>query len=131
MPTFAAFWSGADIDDRVEDGLLEREDAASERADRDTVRRAILQTIGRRDGDDEHEILAALLEWLASSDARFVVVTLEDLWGERRPVNVPGITSRPNWRGRMARSFEELRGSEDVLEILKRVDAARRGGDAT
>jgi 4-alpha-glucanotransferase len=127
MPTFAAFWRGTDIDDRIEDGLLEPGDGDRERANRDAVRRTILVALGRDAAEDEHEVLAALLEWLASSEARFVIVTLEDLWGETRPVNVPGITSRPNWRGRMARSLEELRASDDVLEILKRVDAARRG----
>jgi 4-alpha-glucanotransferase len=130
MPTFAAFWRGHDIEDRIEDGLLDPRDRDAERENRDRIRRAILTTLGRADGDDEREVLGALLEWLADSDARFVIVALEDLWGELRPVNVPGITTRPNWRGRAARSLEQLRSSDDVLEILKRVDAARGRGDA-
>jgi 4-alpha-glucanotransferase len=126
MPTFAAFWRGADIEDRIVDGLLDPRERDTERSTRDRIRRAILATLGRPEGeDDELEVLGALLERLAASDARFVIVTLEDLWGELRPVNVPGITTRPNWRGRAARSLEQLRASDDVLEVLKRVDAAR------
>jgi 4-alpha-glucanotransferase len=61
-------------------------------------------------------------------------VSLEDLWGEVRPQNVPGTDDRPNFRRRAARSLEELRSDPGVLELLRRVDAARRGarmeGDA-
>jgi 4-alpha-glucanotransferase len=69
----------------------------------------------------------ATLGWLAASPARFVVVNLEDLWGELEPVNVPGVTSRPNWRRRAARTLEQLRRDEAVASILRRVDAARSG----
>jgi 4-alpha-glucanotransferase len=75
---------------------------------------------------DERSVLAACLAWLAATEARLVVVNLEDLWGELRQQNVPGTGDRPNFRRRAARSLEELRTSRDVLEILRRVDAARR-----
>jgi len=129
MPTFAAFWRGIDIDDRVADGLLSPHDAERERRERDRIRATLVATLREAgvlgETDDEREVLAAALEWLSRSDARLVSVTLEDLWGELRPVNVPGITDRPNWRGRAARSLERFRRDPDVLGVLRRVDAAR------
>jgi 4-alpha-glucanotransferase len=68
--------------------------------------------------------------WLGRSDAAYVVVTLEDLWSELRPVNVPGVMTRPNWRGKASRSLEQLRDDDAIAAILRRLDAARRGSDA-
>jgi len=135
MPTFASFWRGTDVGDRLEDGLLDEEGAERETVAREEIR-ALLVNALRAAGllasetPDEREVLEATLVWLARSDAAYVVVNLEDLWSEVRPVNVPGVMTRPNWRGRAARSLEELRQSEDVIEILRRVDQARRDGDA-
>jgi 4-alpha-glucanotransferase len=132
MPTFASFWRGADVADRLEDGLLDEEGAERETAAREEIRGVLVRALREAgvitsDVPDEREVLEAMLVWLAGSDAAYVVVNLEDLWSEVRPVNVPGVTTRPNWRGRAVRSLEELRTSEDVIEILRRVDRARRG----
>ena len=54
-----------------------------------------------------------------------VVATLEDLWGERRPQNVPGTTDRPNWRVRLARTLEELDDAPEVDAALRRIADAR------
>jgi 4-alpha-glucanotransferase len=135
MPTFAGFWRGLDIADRVHDGLLRPHDAEGEERSRREIREALVRTL-RRDGalatDDpsEREVLEATLVWLGRSDARFVVVGLEDLWSELRPVNVPGITSRPNWRGRAALTLEELRRDEDVIAILRALGRARGTRDS-
>ena len=134
MPTFASFWRGSDVADRLEDGLLDDAAAERETAARDEIREALVGAL-REAGllgsstPDERQVLEATLVWLARSDAAYVVVNLEDLWSEVRPVNVPGVMTRPNWRGRAARSFEQLRASDDVVEILRRVDRARRGED--
>lgn len=135
MPTFAAFWRGLDVAERIEDGLLASEDAQGEQRSRAAIRRALIRTLrdaGALETDEpsERQVVEATLVWLARSDARFVVVNLEDLWAEERAVNVPGVGSRPNWRGKARRSLEEIRSSEDVLEILRAVDRARgRAGE--
>ena len=135
MPTFAAFWRGLDVADRIEDGLLREGDAEDEHRDRAEVRLALIRSLREAglletEEPSEREALEATLVWLARSDARFVVVNLEDLWAELRPVNVPGVLSHTNWRGKAARSLEELRRSDDVLEILRAVDRARsRAGE--
>jgi 4-alpha-glucanotransferase len=56
-----------------------------------------------------------------------VLVTLEDLWGERRPQNVPGtVDEKPNWRGKTRYSFEEFSNNEKVRELLSLIDELRR-----
>ena len=75
------------------------------------------------------EVLRAVLTALSASDAAMVVANLEDLWLETRPQNVPGTTAdqEPNWRRRLARTFEEFRADEDVVGTLAMIDRMRRG----
>ena len=81
MPTFAGFWD----EDGAADG---RRDAL----------RAALRRRGHAVADGPGALDACLVE-LAGSDARALLVSLEDLWGEREPQNVPGTTTEhPNWR---------------------------------
>ena len=56
-----------------------------------------------------------------------MIATLEDLWGEDRPQNVPGTTEEhPNWRRRMRHTVEELADLEDVARTLELVDGLRK-----
>lgn len=130
LPTFASYWRGLDVRERVEAGFVrdERiEEARRARMRSDLVRVLVAGRFLRAsDADDERAVLAASLAWLAASDAHLVVVNLEDLWGELAQQNVPG-TSRPeNWTRRAARSLEDLWRSPEVLAILRRVDDGRR-----
>jgi 4-alpha-glucanotransferase len=137
LPTFPSFWRGLDIGERLEDGLLEPGEVDAERRRRSAQRAALVRLLvdagllRERDGDDERAVLSAALIWLATSPAHLVVVSLDDLLGETRRINTPGIMHRPNWRGRAARSLEELRDAPDVLGVLRRVDAARGELDVT
>jgi 4-alpha-glucanotransferase len=75
----------------------------------------------------DRAVLRKLLEWLAASPARMVLINLEDLWGETAPQNVPGThTERPNWRRKARLSFEEFSQSPEVVEPLRKVDELRR-----
>ncbi|MFN2589621.1 MAG: 4-alpha-glucanotransferase, partial [Actinomycetota bacterium] len=68
---------------------------------------------------------------LASSEARMVVVNLEDLWMDPRPQNVPGTTDKhPNWRRRARHGLERFRDRQDVTTTLSDVDSARKRGRA-
>jgi 4-alpha-glucanotransferase len=72
-------------------------------------------------------VMAASLRELAASEAREVVVTLEDLWLETRPQNVPGtVDEYPNWRRRATRTLEEVREDAEAEGILRDVDRIRR-----
>jgi 4-alpha-glucanotransferase len=130
MPTFAGFWNGDDIDDRLQQHLLDEKGADEERAKRAAIREDVIRKLKARGLlQDRREntlaVLQALLEFLAASDAEIVLVNLEDLWGEREPQNVPGVPER-SWRHRLRLSLEEARKDETVTRILRAVAGRRR-----
>lgn len=130
-PTFAAFWRGRDIDDRVDLGLLDAHDARAEHQGRERIREALVGMLAREgllegSARSERAILAALLGALASSRAEMLAVTLEDLWLEERPQNTPGTwEERINWRRKMSVEVDTMMSRPDVLDTLARV-AGRR-----
>jgi 4-alpha-glucanotransferase len=74
-------------------------------------------------------VLDACLQELAASDARALLVTLEDMWWERERQNVPGTTTEhPNWRRRARHAVEDLDGVPGLTERLGRIATLRRGG---
>jgi 1,4-alpha-glucan branching enzyme len=141
-PTFPGFLEGRDVDRRLRDGLMEPEEEAGERSARAAAAKALVEhlTAGGRLAKRKKPGLThvsgaavsrALLEALAESPARTLLVNLEDLWGETEQQNEPGtgadeIDRRPSWRRKARRSFEAFAGDEAVVESLRRVDAGRR-----
>jgi len=129
LPTFASWWSGLDIDDRLRRGALDPHGAGVERTERASLRAAVTTAVGRR--VSARTALRAILLNLARGPARLVLVDLEDLWLERAPQNRPGTgTEEGNFRRRWA-----LRWPGDVTvpnqwaaTMLRLVDAARRQG---
>jgi 4-alpha-glucanotransferase len=136
MPTFASFWGGLDIDDRIELGLLEREGAAKERERRLQVKTALSSFLRRKGWIGQNQpgaqaALAASLSYLAASKADFVIANLEDLYGETDPQNVPGTwKERPNWLRKARHGFEAFREMPDVIRALREVDRLRKGEKA-
>jgi 4-alpha-glucanotransferase len=122
-PTFAGYWS--DNEPSESGGNLERM----------RLREAWLRELRRLEllttGSDAtlHEILDASLRWLAEGPARHVLVSLEDLWLEALPQNVPGTgdSERPNWRRKFARTLEELKRDASIRARLEHVAATRPG----
>jgi 4-alpha-glucanotransferase len=134
MPPFAAFWRGLDIDDRLKRGLLDDKGARSERRSRQLVKQSFLASLKRRGllkgaDDDERDVLRACLAFLSASPARVVLVSLENLWLEARPQNVPGTSDEhPNWRRKAHYSFEAFSQMPEVLDTLREVDRLRKQG---
>ncbi len=137
MPPFAAFAEGRDIDDRVSLGLLEGEEACSEKAARQALTRALSEFLRKRGrlpraggNPGQEALLRACLSYLAGSAAETVIVGLEDLWLEQVPQNTPGTSSeRPNWMRKSRYSLEEIQGLPSVARALREVDGIRKGGN--
>jgi 4-alpha-glucanotransferase len=109
MPTFAGFWD----EDGAADG---RRDAL----------RAALHRRGHAVADGPGALDACLVE-LAASDARALLVSLEDMWWERERQNVPGTTTEhPNWRRLARHGVDELDAVPDLAPRLRRIADARR-----
>jgi 4-alpha-glucanotransferase len=111
MPPFAAYWRDAEP----------------------ALRRAVTGYLAERgrlaaaESPDATAVLLALLADVAASDAETLLVTLEDLWGETEPQNVPG-TSGPdaeNWRRRARHGLEELLSRAELVDALRRIDTIR------
>ena len=136
MPTFAAYWDGEDIDDRVALGWIDGDAAARDHRERARLRgnlRGHLAAIGplAPDADAEAAVGACVAE-LGASQARLVLISLEDLWGERLPHNVPGTwLERPNWRRRARHRIEEFDGLAPLNERIERLRRARCGAALT
>jgi 4-alpha-glucanotransferase len=133
MPTFAGFWRGDDIDDRVEQKLLDARGAQRERRTRQQMRDSLCRFLEARAlldsaSDDTVAVLEAVLGFLGSSEAEIVLVNLEDLWLEPEPQNVPGIGER-SWRRRMRLSLDAARHDATTRRILRTVDRTRRQED--
>jgi 4-alpha-glucanotransferase len=129
LPTFAGYWEGLDIEERVADGDLGRRAAESARKKRRLWRKALLQALGLREADTRLALLGCLRH-LAASPAEMVLVDLEDLWLEREPQNRPGTgAGARNWRRRAALTNAEVFADPDVGEALAEVDAQRRRAD--
>jgi len=136
MPTFSAFLEAKDVEDLESLGFFDAEQARAERERRGRIRSRLeswLPPEGGPSGDQagqtaiDRAVLRLLLDHLAASPARMVLVNLEDLWGETEPQNVPGThLERPNWRRKARYSFEEFSARPEVAETLRRVDELRR-----
>jgi 4-alpha-glucanotransferase len=133
MPTFAAFWDGADVDDRLALRLLTEEAARSERAYRARLHERLVEWLRSQglldDADaDVQSVMRGILEFLAVSPAEVVIVSLEDLWLETRPQNVPGTsTERANWVRKALHGLEAIREMPEVVDMLERVSRQRAG----
>ena len=106
MPTFAGFWDEREAPRRLAAAAQRRGHAAG----------------------DGPQVLTACLEELARSDARCLMINLEDLWWEREPQNVPGTSGGSNWRRTARYGVEELDGVPGLPERLRRIAELR--GDA-
>jgi 4-alpha-glucanotransferase len=104
MPTFAGFW-------------------AEEEAPRERLAAAVARR-GHPAGDGHH-VLTACLEELARSDARCLMINLEDLWDEPEPQNVPGTAGGRNWRRRARYGVEELDAVPGLRERIRRIAELR------
>ncbi|MDO8491072.1 MAG: 4-alpha-glucanotransferase [Dehalococcoidia bacterium] len=137
LPSFAAFWQGQDIQERVAMGLLGEVAAAKEREGREAVKRALIEFLQRRPPaigppDDIQGVLGGLLSFLGASSAHIVLVNLEDLWLETGRQNMPGTHGDKylNWRRKARYPFETFSQMLPVVDILRRVNFQRKRDSA-
>jgi 4-alpha-glucanotransferase len=131
MHPFAGWWAGADLDAGEARGFLPHGAAARERRRRTVARRALVALLRRagplgRAAATTGAVLGACLRLLAAGPARIVLLTLEDLWLEERPQNVPGTVGAPNWRRRLRRDLACIVRDPSLRARLRDVDDARR-----
>jgi 4-alpha-glucanotransferase len=132
MPPFHAWFRGADLEDRQQLGLLTRANVQRERRLRRLIIAALRKSLPTSGGFVDNSSQAGILLWrllkaLAGSEARYLLLNLEDLWLEVLPQNVPGTSSeRVNWRRRLRLSMEEVVKDPGVAAWLAAVRRRRR-----
>jgi len=109
-PTFAAWWTGRDAEVRAERGLMAGGEVESEVAGRADLRDGLAR--GLETETDAAAVQEALYRVLGRSKAGLVLASLEDLWLETEPQNVPGTPAELNWRRRARRPLEALADTE-------------------
>jgi len=113
LPTFAAWWH--DLAPAPRGALLEALRAAGEL---DTEYGELIAP---------ESVLAATLAWMGRSAAPVVQASLEDLWLEPDPQNIPGADHQDGrFRQRFAYGLDELDTLDTVKNALERLDHARR-----
>jgi 4-alpha-glucanotransferase len=127
MPTFAGFWRGSEIDDQLDLGLIDEDQHRSALQRRAELRLQLSRSVGAGGEIDAGLVRQRLLERLAASAANYVLVTLEDLWLEPAPQNVPGTSGeRPNWRRRASRSLDQVMNDAAIGRMLNSIGERRK-----
>ena len=135
LPPLAAFCDGSDLTLRRQLGLLADDDAlAVARADRHADL-AALEDLLRAEGmlaqgvgePSLAELRAAVNAFLCRTPAALVALSLDDLAGEREPVNIPGVPLErfPSWSRRMQRPLEEIEADPEIAAELAAAARAR------
>jgi 4-alpha-glucanotransferase len=127
MAPIAGWWQGRDLEIRARVGTL-RTAAEIRRAKRERhfARKALLERLKlRRNGESEEEFLIKLASsahaFLCRTPSVLVGQSLDDLIGERDPVNVPGVGQDryPNWRRKTSITVEEMTFRKSVDTVVR------------
>ena len=123
-PMFAAWWTGRDAEIRAERGLMGDEEAETQVEGRADLREKLARGLDVK--PDGRAVQEALYRFLGRSRAGLVLASMEDLWMETEPQNVPGTPAAENWRRRARRPLESIAGG-DPARLLTALNDAREG----
>lgn len=130
LPPTAGYVRLAHVDVRAGLGLLTGDVDEERRAAESEVEAftAVVRERGLLEGDSVEDLVVALHAFVAESPSLLYVVSVSDLVGDRRPVNVPGTSDQyPNWRVPLSGSAGEVVGLGSLREselAVRVVDAA-------
>lgn len=133
LPPTAGYVDLVHVDVRQRLGQLTG-DAAEERRGASEEIRAFAEAVRREgllEGDSHEDFVVGLHRWAARSPSVLFAVSLADLVGDRRAVNVPGTSVEyPNWRVPLSGPAGEVIGLEQLRGsvVARRVMAAAGAG---
>jgi 4-alpha-glucanotransferase len=129
LPRFGTYLWGEDIDEREANGALSSDQATEERSTRARWRRRLFDALGFP-ADMAPRLVTAqalreILLHLARSDAKIVLVDMEEMWDERLAQNRPGTEAAGNWRRRTRRTLEDFSSDPEINRTLSELTAVR------
>ena len=135
LPTLAAFRDGSDLALRERLGLLAGDAALAAEKDARRADLAALEALLRAEGlladgaaePSFAELCAAVTAFLCRTPSALAGLSLDDLAGEREPVNVPGVPLErfASWSRRMERPLEALAADPGIAALLAAAARAR------
>jgi 4-alpha-glucanotransferase len=125
MATITGFWTARDIELQHMAGLIESEERATAAlAHRENERRFLVERLVAEGAlksslaasPSNADLRGAVHRFLCSTPAALVGVYLEDLVGEREPVNLPGVSADlfRSWTRRLSNSLELIADDPEV-----------------
>lgn len=135
LPTIAGFWTGADIEARLQAGMIDRAGHDAQWAGRIRDKQHLLDALfaagllpssyessADRIPELTGELHYAIIGFLAQTPAVLWLVNQEDMTKERDQQNLPGATSQyPNWSRKMRWSIEDLRDLREARDCAAMV----------
>jgi (1->4)-alpha-D-glucan 1-alpha-D-glucosylmutase len=139
LPTLAGYWTGRDIERRIELGLFPAETSADEVLRQRAVDRERLLAALREEGllpagfvagpRMTPQLALAIHRYLARSPAKILAFQLEDVLGQIEQTNLPGTTGdHPNWCRKLDLELESLEGDSRIAELASTLVAERGRG---
>jgi 4-alpha-glucanotransferase len=133
LATFHGLWTGEDLKVRRALSLYPSDDSAAADVERRKgLRKALVAALSAHGGlapaetEDLEALSAAAHRFLARSRAKFLLVQLEDLLGQREQMNLPGtVDEHPNWRRKLAVSLSSALDGPLARRILRAVEEVR------
>jgi 4-alpha-glucanotransferase len=128
MAPIAGFWEERDIDIREQVGLLDENAARDARVERQNDREALVRRLAEehviteaREPHSPAALRGAIHGFMCRTPSQLVGLALDDLAGEREPVNVPGVGNDrfPSWTRKMRDTLETIFVSEDTHAALR------------
>ncbi|HZS82882.1 MAG TPA: 4-alpha-glucanotransferase [Stellaceae bacterium] len=144
VATLRGYWTGRDLKWRRELDLYSNAGQRAEaEASRARERRLLLDALVREGvlppdaaksllGDEAHPVFAPALSeavhrFLGRSNARLVLVQIEDALGELDQANLPGtFDEHPNWRRKLSLAVSELLGDPALAQLAAALNEARQ-----
>ena len=131
LPTFAGFWQGLDIEERIQIGRIKQEEGHTIRLERAAQKAKIIERlvndgclapeVAHRAWTSEtltDELHTAVLNFVMQTPSRLAIVSIEDLVADTRQQNLPGTTTeRPNWVTKTKFTLQELRNHPEAVRM--------------
>lgn len=138
VPSLSEWWNKKDLVRRKELGLLTGDSYVGENSRRDsdkahllewlTVNNVAAESWRERDIDSEFDfaLCKSIHQACAKSNARMMMIQLEDLQQDIAPVNIPGThLEYPNWRRKQTAACQQILAADHAQSIIDAIVTER------